>query len=67
MKALVMTGTHVVCLLMARLKGIANAETIEEYNSRLQTLQKSEEWLQDEAFQRWFSNTWIQHHEVRYN
>jgi hypothetical protein len=52
---------------MSRLKKIADARDLQQYNACLQSLQMSQEWLEDVSLQNWLTNKWIPAHQVIFN
>jgi len=50
--------------LLARLRRIANAPTVDAFNVAVNDLKQCSIWRSNAALQRWFSNTWLKEHKV---
>ena len=57
---------HIKEEVLARLRRIANAETVEDYEKAVNSLKESTVWKLYSSVQSWFSNYWLPHHEVQH-
>ena len=53
-------------LVLPRLRRIANAESLDEFNKSVASLEASDEWNGDHCakFRQWMSKTWLPSHKV---